>query len=131
MKPIDRLFEYFKVKGIKPTRFEKDSGLSNGYLLVQQKRNADIGSRILSTIIDNCRDLNIEWLISGKGSMIKESKEGFDNILNEDPKQYGIELKEQLKFMRELASDLKEENKKLRNEIDNLKALSEQSKQAS
>jgi len=72
MKAIGRLYEYFEFKHIKPTRFEKDFGLSNGYFGVQLKRDADIGSAILEIIINNCRDLNIEWLISGKGEMIKE-----------------------------------------------------------
>ena len=70
MKAIHRLFEYFEYKNIKPTRFEKDFGLSNGYLGVQLKREADIGSSILETIIDNCIDLDITWLITGRGHML-------------------------------------------------------------
>lgn len=70
MKAIDRLFEYLEFKGIKPTRLEKEIGLSNGYLGVQRKRNADIGSGVLEQIVNYCRDLNIEWLITGAGYMI-------------------------------------------------------------
>ena len=76
MKAIERLFQYFEFKGIKPTRFEKDNGISNGYFSVQHKRNADIGSGVLETIINNCRDLNIEWLILGKGEMLIDITEG-------------------------------------------------------
>ncbi|MEI6143116.1 MAG: hypothetical protein WCP85_27815 [Mariniphaga sp.] len=70
MKAIDRLFQYFEYKQIKPTRFEKDFGLSNGYLGIQLRRKADIGTSILKTIIDNCHDLDITWLITGKGHML-------------------------------------------------------------
>lgn len=70
MKAIGRLYQYFDFKGIKPTRFEKDFGLSNGYFSIQLRRDADIGSSILEKIIYNCRDLNIDWLITGNGNMI-------------------------------------------------------------
>lgn len=72
MKAIGRLYQYFEFKDIKPTRFERDLGFSNGYFSIQMRREADIGSSILEKITENCRDLNLDWLISGKGNMIKE-----------------------------------------------------------
>jgi repressor LexA len=74
MKAIGRLYQYFDLKSIKPTRFEKEFGLSNGYFGIQRKRDADIGSSILEIVIDNCRDLNIDWLISGNGEMLRSDK---------------------------------------------------------
>lgn len=74
MKAINRFFEYLDFKGIKPTRFEKEAGLSNGYLGTQLKRNADLGESILNKLVDNCLDLNFEWLIFGKGDMLKSEK---------------------------------------------------------
>ena len=38
MKAIERLYQYLDYKGVKPTRFEKEIGLSNGYLGTQLKR---------------------------------------------------------------------------------------------
>lgn len=70
MKAIERLYQYFEYKSIKPTRFEKNHGLSNGYFSVQLKRGADIGTSILEIVINNCRDLNVVWLITGKEDMI-------------------------------------------------------------
>lgn len=71
MKPIERLFEYFKYKGIKPATFERNSGLSNGYLSLTLKRKSDIGQKNLDKILDNCIDLNRDWLILGNGQMLK------------------------------------------------------------
>jgi phage repressor protein C with HTH and peptisase S24 domain len=71
MKAIERLYQYIDYKGYKPTIFEKDIGLSSGYLSVQRKRNADIGETVVNKINDNCQDLSIEWLITGKGSMLR------------------------------------------------------------
>lgn len=75
MKAINRLYEYLDYKDIKPTRFEKEAGLSNGYLGTQFKREADLGESILNKIIDYCLDLNTEWLLTGKGSMLKGTAE--------------------------------------------------------
>ncbi|MEA4916318.1 hypothetical protein SDC9_146250 [bioreactor metagenome] len=36
-----------------------------------KKRNADLGEGTLRKINDYCHDLSIEWLITGKGEMIK------------------------------------------------------------
>lgn len=74
MKIINRIYEYLEYKDIPPTKFEKDIGLSNGYLGVQRKRSADIGESVIIKIIDNCRDLSLEWLILGVGSMLKSKK---------------------------------------------------------
>ena len=70
MKIINRLFQYLDYKGIKPTRFEKNIGLSNGYLGQQYKRQSDLGETIILKVIDNCLDLDIQWFITGKGEMI-------------------------------------------------------------
>lgn len=108
MKAISRLYQYFDFKHIKPTRFEKDFGLSNGYFGVQLKREADIGSGILEIIINNCRDLNIEWLISGKGQMIKEIE---INKVEESAEEYKTNPPpcEQCKIKDELINSLKRE----------------------
>jgi len=66
---------YLKEKGVPHTRFEKEIGLSNGYLKTQEKRNSDLGEGIITKIIDNCLDMNIEWLITGRGPMFKSQKE--------------------------------------------------------
>jgi hypothetical protein len=71
MKAIERLYKYIDYKGNKPTRFEKELGLSNGYLGTQLKRNADLGESVLNKIVDYCLDINPEWLLTGEGEMLK------------------------------------------------------------
>lgn len=46
-------------------------GLSNGYLSAQRKRGADIGESMMNKIIDYFRDINPEWLLTGRGEMLK------------------------------------------------------------
>jgi phage repressor protein C with HTH and peptisase S24 domain len=71
VKPVERLYQYFDYKGIKPTAFEKEIGISNGYFGKTYRKKASIGSDIIKTIIENSPDLNLEWLIMGTGDMIK------------------------------------------------------------
>lgn len=84
MKAIDRLLQYIKYKGIKPARFEKDLGLSNGYLGTQKRRNADLGESIVVKIINYCRDINISWLLMGEGPMLRDG--AGDPIVTDTPK---------------------------------------------
>jgi hypothetical protein len=71
VKVINRLYEYLDYKNVKPTAFEKDTGMSNGYLGKQLKRNADVGEGVIIKIIEKCPDLNPTWLLTGYGEMIK------------------------------------------------------------
>lgn len=71
MKAIDRIKQYIDFKGLNNSNFEKEIGLSNGYIGTQLKREADLGEGILIRILDNCLDLDPEWLLTGNGEMIK------------------------------------------------------------
>jgi phage repressor protein C with HTH and peptisase S24 domain len=71
MKAINRLYQYLEYKEVKPTRYEKEIGLSNGYLGTQLRRSGNLGEEILNNIIDNSLDINPEWLLTGRGEMIK------------------------------------------------------------
>ncbi len=77
MKAIDRLYEYFSKKNLKPTAVEKEIGISNGYLSSQKKRSADMGEGILNKIIDYFQDINPIWLITGNGPMLKDDNTGY------------------------------------------------------
>ena len=70
MKAIQRLIQYIDYKGFNKRSFEIDNGLSNGYLGKQLTRNADLGEGVFIKILENCPNLNPEWLLTGKGEMI-------------------------------------------------------------
>jgi uncharacterized protein (UPF0335 family) len=75
MKAIDRLYIYLENQNIRPTTFEREIGLSSGYLSNMKKRSADMGESILNKVIENCHLLSAGWLLTGNGSMIKNSDE--------------------------------------------------------
>lgn len=72
MKAIERLYEYLESKDIKPGTFEKQIQLSQGYLGKMYKRKADMGEGIILQIIENCPEINLLWLMTGKGEMTRE-----------------------------------------------------------
>lgn len=75
MKIIERIYILLEHKGIKPTVLEKKIHLSNGYFSVQKKRNADVGENAIKKVVIFFSDVNIEWLITGKGAMLKHQNE--------------------------------------------------------
>lgn len=75
-KIIHRLFKYLECKKIPHTRFEKEIGVSNGYLNTQLKRDADLGETNIRKVIDYCLDINPLWLLTGRGEMIKTAESG-------------------------------------------------------
>jgi hypothetical protein len=106
MKAIARLYKYLDYRGIRPTKLEKEVGLSNGYLGTQSKRNADLGESIMNKIIDYCLDLNAEWLLTGRGDMLKS-----DAVVEDVIDDTNIELL--LKILKEKDSEIKALNREI------------------
>lgn len=79
MKVINRVVQYIDFKGLNKSTFEREIGLSNGYIGTQLKRNADLGESIINKILDYCLDVDPEWLLTGKGSMLKTVAPPSDN----------------------------------------------------
>lgn len=88
-RAIDRLLqfiEYLKSTGneVKNAKsFEVKCGLSNSYIANAKKKggNGSIGSDTIAKIIEVFPKLNIEWLCSGKGDMLKQEVLLFSEVL--------------------------------------------------
>ncbi len=126
MKAIQRVKQYIDKQGYNNSSFEKKNNLSNGYIGTQIKRNADLGEGILNKILDNCLDLNPEWLLTGNGTMLKQEIPQ-QNIVNVDYKEKfykALEEKEELfkekdKLYKQVI-ELKDKNTHLLQEITQL-----------
>lgn len=85
MNTRERILKYIESKGISKYRFYKDIGLSNGYL----DKEGNVGSDICEKISYQYKDISIEWLITGKGEMLKMYKDNYkdnykENVKNEE-----------------------------------------------
>jgi len=50
--------------------YEVYNGLSNGYLGKQLARNTGLGEGVMNRILENCPDIDTNWLLTGKGEML-------------------------------------------------------------
>ena len=80
MKVIDRLQEYLAYKQISPYTFERTCGIANGYLKKQMKGKGSIGSDIVERINEKYKDLNVTWLLTGKGQMMITNYKASDHV---------------------------------------------------
>jgi len=74
IKTIDRLMEFIRYAGLSARQFDMSIGASNGYILRMEKNNASIGSDVIENIIKTYPQLNVVWLLTGEGSMLKGPK---------------------------------------------------------
>lgn len=72
-----RLKEYIKSQKKTISHYEKEISVSNGYVNSISK---GVGGEVLLNILEKSPNLNIEWLLTGNGSMLKNDEK---NILNQ------------------------------------------------
>jgi len=87
MKPIERIAIYIHFKKISPHAFEKKIELSNGYFSKQLKHLGSVGSDILIRIHHAYTDVDILWILTGEGQMLKDEmqhSQQIDNCILED-----------------------------------------------
>ncbi|MGJ1329369.1 hypothetical protein [Sphingobacterium multivorum] len=110
MSVKERLKIFIKQENLNISDFERSIKASNGYVNSISK---SIGLDKLNTLIENYPKINLEWLITGKGEMIKN--ENFEKkISNEDAS-----------YWKGRYDEVSERNKELQAEIALLKGESE------
>jgi len=74
LKTIDRLMEFITHAGLSARQFDLSIGASNGYTLRMKKNNASVGSDVIENILRVYPQLNVVWLLTGEGSMLKNKE---------------------------------------------------------
>ena len=69
---ISRLSQFLEYQGINVRQFEQLISASNGMIRKAIANNTDIQSKWIAKIIDNFPNLNPEWLLTGKGNMLRD-----------------------------------------------------------
>lgn len=67
--------EFIEHAGLSARQFDISIGASNGYTLRMKKNRASIGSDVIENILRIYPQLNVVWLLTGEGNMLKEKKE--------------------------------------------------------
>ncbi|WP_431134039.1 hypothetical protein [Psychroserpens mesophilus] len=74
-KTIHRIIKLVSELNLSARQFDISIGTANGYILRMEKNNASVGSDVIERIIKEYPQVNLVWLITGKGDMfISEQK---------------------------------------------------------
>ena len=68
---IERLNEFIKSQGLTTIEFERKISASDGVIRKSVRNNTDIQSKWLVKIAENYPILDMNWLLTGKGSMYR------------------------------------------------------------
>ncbi|WP_366938649.1 hypothetical protein [uncultured Eudoraea sp.] len=107
--------QFIKFAGLSARQFDLSIGASNGYTLRMKKNNASIGSDVIENILKVYPQLNVVWLITGEGDMLKKQEE--DEILDFDhlPKSRQQEIEDLIE--QKIKERQEEELKRLLKEV--------------
>lgn len=108
---IDRILKIIELEGINKSQFYKKTGLSNGFL----DKVKDIGASKIEDILKSFPDINPEWLLTGKGEMLRTANAKVAETSPEDV------LKDKIIDL------LESENERLKSELDQVKSKDEES----
>jgi hypothetical protein len=70
-KIVDRLSYFIDSQGENFYRLSKNIGVSNSYFNKMTKNKGSIGADIVQKIVLFYENLNIDWLITGRGNMLR------------------------------------------------------------
>ena len=79
---IQRLKQFIEYKGFSIRGFEIECGVNESTIKSAIRNNGSLGSDKLIKIVEKFPDLDANWLLSGKGSMIKG-----DFLTHSEPQQ--------------------------------------------
>lgn len=116
----ERILYYTDLKDFKKEKFFEDLGVSYGNFKGKAKSQA-LGSDVIERIVAKYSDINIEWLITGKGNPLKEvlKKDIDQNILGHNNTMIGNNLNSDNSLTIKVLINQIEDCKKIITEKDN------------
>jgi len=117
MSIIERIYQLIDYKKDSVYKISKEIGVSNGYFSKTKAKNGSVGGDIIEKIVNYYTDVNVEWLITGEGPMLKDEQKSQTNTPDDKYLQlleeHNKTLKEQLKDKEEKEALYKEKIQEL------------------
>ena len=114
---IERIYQLIDYKKDSVYKISKEIGVSNGYFSKTKAKNGSVGGDIIEKIVNYYTDVNVEWLITGEGPMLKQEQKSQTNTPNDKYlkllEEHNKTLKEQLKDKEEKEALYKEKIQEL------------------
>ena len=111
-----RILQFIDYKGIGITKFFKETGIKRGFLDTD-KLDSSVSDMFLAKIIAVFPELNIEWLLTGEGEMLRKEgivQQAVNNVSSTITQNQTINVPKDYE-------ELKKENKRLTQENSVLK----------
>ncbi len=115
LKTIDRLIQFIQHVGLSARQFDLSIGASNGYTLRMKKNRASIGSDVIENILRIYPQLNVVWLLTGEGSMLKENLSSVPLDYDQLPRDKQREIEELIE--KKIRQKQREELERLMEEV--------------
>lgn len=122
---LNRIKQFIDYKGIAISAFEKSIGMSNASLGKSLKTGGTIGADKLGNILIAYPEINLYWLVTGKGEMLTtESRDEVEEVRANDKSMPERLLdiiegqKKQIETLLEMLKEKDEEINRLRAELD-------------
>ena len=110
---LDRIEQFAEKQGIKIGALEKTIGASKGVLSRAIAQKSDIQSKWLSKLVENFPQIDANWLLTGEGSMYRDTTE-----------QSGTNPPNRDKYIQMLESKIEDQQKIIDLLEDKIKSLS-------
>ena len=111
---------YLENRGINDNQVTVDCGLSVGLIGKARKRKNDLGRNTIEKILKRYRDLNRDWLLTGKGEMLNsETKEPNSNEEDMQMKELIAAFREN----REMLAEALDQNSRLIGVIERMQGI--------
>ncbi len=112
-----RIIQYIDYKCISVKIFLSETGIKRGFL-DSDKLESSVSDIFLSIIIERYPEINLEWLITGKGTMLKTNNNPLSGFLHDNIEPIeSINYKELSESRKETIESLKRENELLREKV--------------
>lgn len=126
---VNRLKQFIDSQNISVRSFEISIKASDGVISRAIRNNTDIQSKWLTEITFNYKELNLEWLITGKGDMLKSSSKNELPLFYDAPTIPSTPSVDNTTLLRELINEKDEHIERLQREIGRLEIRLENSKE--
>lgn len=112
----ERILQFIEYKRLSKNKFYKETGLSNGIL----DKQGGISSDSLEKIYCVYPEINLDWLLTGKGEMLKKEglvQQAHNNISSTITQQQTIHAPEDYETLKQENKRLTQENSGLKDKI--------------
>ena len=76
---IERIYQLIDYKKDSVYKISLEIGVSNGYFSKTKAKKGSVGGDIIEKIVNYYTDVNVEWLITGEGPMLKQEQKSQTN----------------------------------------------------